>query len=141
MAVVLLTAGISGKSFSIQNLLNNGGPAVLKVFLAYVAGIVITPLILPYIPGRHFSLKGLFSGAIIFIIMMVFGSAGDNITELVSWFLIITAISSFLAMNFTGSSTFTSLSGVRKEMKIFVPLQIGFASIGLVLQVVGKIIQ
>jgi acetyl-CoA decarbonylase/synthase complex subunit gamma len=73
--------------------------------------------------------------------MTVFGSAGDNIPELVSWFLIITAISSFLAMNFTGSSTFTSLSGVRKEMKIFVPLQISFASIGLILQLVGKLIQ
>jgi len=141
MAVVFLIAGIVGKSFSLQNLLENGGPAILKVFLAYVAGIVITPLILPYIPGRHFSLKGLFSGAFIFIIMMAFGSAGNNIPELVSWFLIITAISSFLAMNFTGSSTFTSLSGVRKEMKIFVPLQIGFASIGLVLQIVGRIIQ
>jgi acetyl-CoA decarbonylase/synthase complex subunit gamma len=102
---------------------------------------VITPLILPYIPGRHFSLKGLFSGAIIFIIMMALGSAGAHIPEVVSCLLIITAISSFLAMNFTGSSTFTSLSGVRKEMKIFVPLQIGFASIGLLLQVVGKIIQ
>jgi hypothetical protein len=141
MAVVFLIAGIGGKSFSLQSLLDNGGPAILKVFLAYVAGIVLTPLILPYIPGRHFSLKGLFSGAFIFIIMMAFGSAGNNIPELVSWFLIITAISSFLAMNFTGSSTFTSLSGVKKEMKIFVPLQIGFASIGLVLQIVGRIIQ
>jgi hypothetical protein len=141
MAVVFLIAGLGDKTFSIQNLLDNGGPAVLKVFLAYVAGIVITPLILPYIPGRHFSLKGLFSGAVIFVIMMAFGSAGDNIPALVSWFLIITAISSFLAMNFTGSSTFTSLSGVKKEMRIFVPLQIGFASIGLVLQIVGRIIQ
>jgi acetyl-CoA decarbonylase/synthase complex subunit gamma len=51
-----------------------------------------------------------------------------------------TAISSFLAMNFTGSSTFTSLSGVKKEMKISVPFQIGFALVGIILQVVGKFI-
>jgi hypothetical protein len=43
-------------------------------------------------------------------------------------------------MNFTGSSTFTSLSGVKKEMKISVPLQIGFALIGTILLVVGKFI-
>jgi acetyl-CoA decarbonylase/synthase complex subunit gamma len=45
-----------------------------------------------------------------------------------------------MAMNFTGSSTYTSLSGVKKEMKISVPIQIGFALIGIVLQVVGKFI-
>jgi acetyl-CoA decarbonylase/synthase complex subunit gamma len=43
-------------------------------------------------------------------------------------------------MNFTGSSTYTSLSGVRKEMKISVPLQIGFAASGIILQIVGKFI-
>jgi acetyl-CoA decarbonylase/synthase complex subunit gamma len=63
-----------------------------------------------------------------------------NFVETISWFLIITAISSFLAMNFTGSSTYTSLSGVKKEMKISVPFQIGFAFIGLVLQIVVKFI-
>jgi len=43
-------------------------------------------------------------------------------------------------MNFTGSSTYTSLSGVKKEMKISLPVQIGFAFTGLVLLVVGKLI-
>jgi acetyl-CoA decarbonylase/synthase complex subunit gamma len=66
--------------------------------------------------------------------------APGNIMETVSWFLVITAISSFLAMNFTGSSTYTSLSGVKKEMKISLPFQIGFVFIGLVLQIVGKLI-
>jgi len=36
----------------------------------------------------------------------------------------IIAISSFVAMNYTGGSTYTSLSGVRKEMKIAVPIQL-----------------
>ena len=37
----------------------------------------------------------------------------------------ITAGSSFLAMNFTGASTFTSPSGVKKEMRYALPFQIG----------------
>jgi hypothetical protein len=49
-------------------------------------------------------------------------------------------MSSFTAMNFTGASTFTSLSGVKKEMKIFIPFQIGFAAIGIILQTVGRFI-
>jgi acetyl-CoA decarbonylase/synthase complex subunit gamma len=49
---------------------------------------------------------------------------GANIFEISSWFLLIGGISSFMAMNFTGASTFTSLSGVQKEMKMALPLQI-----------------
>jgi acetyl-CoA decarbonylase/synthase complex subunit gamma len=36
-----------------------------------------------------------------------------------------------MAMNFTGSSTFTSLSGVQHEMKIALPAQITMAALGL----------
>jgi acetyl-CoA decarbonylase/synthase complex subunit gamma len=43
-------------------------------------------------------------------------------------------------MNFTGSSTYTSLSGVKKEMKTSIPVQIGFAIVGLILQIAGKLI-
>ena len=58
----------------------------------------------------------------------------------VGWFLISGAISSFLAMNFTGASTYTSLSGVQKEMRLFVPLQIAFVVVGLALIVVSKLL-
>jgi hypothetical protein len=140
MAALFLISSISSKGFSYNNFLGEGGPALLKVFLAYLSGIVITPLFLPYIPGRHFSLKGFITGATVFLILLILNLADNNVIEIISWFFIITVISSFLAMNFTGSSTFTSLSGVKKEMKISVPFQIGFALIGIVLQVIGKFI-
>jgi hypothetical protein len=138
VAVLFLVSGLSSNGISYKDFSGEGGPAILKVFLAYLAGIVITPLFLPYIPGRHFSLKGFFAGALMFLIILLFKSSADNAFETISWFLIITAISSFLAMNFTGSSTFTSLSGVKKEMKISIPFQIAFALIGIILQVIGK---
>jgi len=47
------------------------------------------------------------------------------------------AVASFLAMNFTGASTYTSLSGVRREMRVAVPLQIAGAAVGLMLWLVG----
>ena len=50
-----------------------------------------------------------------------------------SWLLIMTTISSFLTMNFTGASTYTSLSGVKKEMRIAVPLQAIAFALGLIL--------
>ena len=140
MAVLYFISGLSSNGFSYKDFLGEGGPAVLKVFLAYISGIVTTPMFLPYIPGRHFSLKGFFSGTLLFLILVLLKFAGGNLIEIISWFFIITVISSFMAMNFTGSSTYTSLSGVKKEMKISVPIQIGFALIGIVLQVVGKFI-
>lgn len=140
MAVIFLISGLTIHGFSYMDFSDKGGPALLNVFFAYLSGILITPMFLPYIPGRPFALKGFFSGSIIFMILLYLNFTGDSIFEIVSWFLIITAISSFLAMNFTGSSTYTSLSGVKKEMKISLPLQIGFAIIGIVLQVIGKLI-
>ena len=140
MAVLFLISGLSSKGVSYKDFSREGGPAILKVFLAYLSGIVITPMFLPYIPGRYFSLKGFIAGTLVFLILILFEFAGGNTIEIFSWFFIITAISSFLAMNFTGSSTYTSLSGVKKEMKISMPFQIGFAIIGLILQVVGKFV-
>jgi acetyl-CoA decarbonylase/synthase complex subunit gamma len=140
MAVLFLISGLSVHGLSYKDFSAEGGPAILKVFLAYLAGIVITPILLPYIPARYFSLKGFYAGTMIFLILLLIKFAGNNFIEIFSWFLIITTISSFLAMNFTGSSTYTSLSGVKKEMKISVPFQIGFAFVGIILQIVGKFI-
>ena len=51
--------------------------------------------------------------------------------EILAWFFLVPAIAAYLAMNFTGASTYTSLSGVRKEMRWAVPLEIAAGVIGL----------
>jgi hypothetical protein len=140
MALLFIISSLSLKGISFRDFHNEGGPTLLRVFLAYISGIVITPLFLPYIPGRYFSVKGLISGLMLWLILIFLKLAGKNFIGVLSSFFIITTISSFLAMNFTGSSTFTSLSGVKKEMKFSVPVQIGFAVFGIALQVVGKFI-
>jgi len=50
----------------------------------------------------------------------------------VAYFLLLPALSGFLTMNFTGSSTYTSLSGVDREMKFAVPAQLA-AAVGAIL--------
>ena len=140
ITLLLMLSGLSGNGYSFRELSSEAGPVIIKILLAYMAGIVFTPMFLPYIPGRYFSLKGFLSGGTIFLVLLGIGFVGSNIVSIISWFLVMTAISSFLAMNFTGSSTYTSLSGVKKEMKISLPFQIGFASVGIILQVVGKLI-
>ena len=60
LSVIFLISVISEEGISFRNFSNNGGPALLNVLLAYISGIVITPVFLPFIPGRPFSLKGFF---------------------------------------------------------------------------------
>ncbi len=91
---------------------------------AYFTGAVLTPALLPWIPFRSFGGKGLIAGFSDLRLFLLLAGEGLSPMTMLAWFLISGAISSFLAMNFTGASTYTSLSGVRKEMKFFVPLQI-----------------
>jgi hypothetical protein len=74
---------------------------------------------------------------IIFLVLIFTDVIDLNLLLTVGWFLISLGIASFLAMNFTGASTFTSLSGVKKEMRIFVPVQIVFFSTGLLIVILS----
>ena len=131
----LILGGLLGKEGFLESALDHGLLAVLALFGALIAGAVLTPLLLPWLPGRAFSLKGLWLGLIWAGILVVLIYAGFGPWEgrvgVFSWLLMSPAVAAFLAMNFTGASTYTSLSGVRREMKVAVPLQIAAAGVGL----------
>lgn len=139
-ALFFVLSGLNRKGISFQLALDTGPAAILNIFLAYVAGIVLTPMALPHIPGRSFALKGFIMGAVVSGLSLLLYSSGRNYLDLISWFLIMCGISSFTAMNFTGSSTYTSLSGVKKEMKVAIPLQLGFSTLGVIFFILGKLI-
>ncbi len=135
--VVTVLGGIGGEPTFWAGVRDNGLLSGLTLLVAAAAGTIMTPLLLPYLPGRSFSLKGGVMGAVMVAGTLLWRGGGDPATFArlgsIAWLLIGTAVSAFLAMNFTGSSTYTSLSGVRKEMRIAVPLQIASAVIGLAL--------
>ncbi|OGP89545.1 MAG: acetyl-CoA synthase subunit gamma [Deltaproteobacteria bacterium RBG_16_48_10] len=119
------------------NALSHGLFSALAILTAILAGAVLTPMLLPWLPGRAFSLKGLCLGLLAAVVLTA-SRWSDWITiagrlEIIAWFLLIPALSAYLAMNFTGASTYTSLSGVRKEMRWALPLQISAAIVGLIL--------
>ena len=60
--------------------------------------------------------------------------------ESVGLLLLIPCSAMYLAMNFTGASTYTSLSGVKKEMKWAVPVEIGVGVLGLILWLSGVLL-
>ncbi|MHB8055467.1 MAG: mercury methylation corrinoid protein HgcA [Candidatus Aminicenantales bacterium] len=114
------------------------GPALAGAILT---GSVLTPALLPWIPGRMFAAKGAILGflwAIAVCALQGFPPAGPSAAALAAaYLLILPSLSAFLAMNFTGSSTFTSLSGVVAEMKTAVPAMIVSGGIGLAAAVVS----
>jgi len=57
----------------------------------------------------------------------------------IGYLLVLPSVSAYLAMNFTGSSTYTSFSGVIKEMKIAVPLIAISLIVGIVLLLINSI--
>jgi len=61
--------------------------------------------------------------------------------EALAWLLIIPAISAYLAMNFTGCSTYTSLSGVKKEMRFALPLEMTSGILGLAAWITSLILK
>ena len=99
---------------------------------AILTGSVITPMLLPYIPGRAFAWKGWLVGLFgtLSILHKSKGFAKGNRVMSAGQLLLFPALSSFLAMNFTGSSTYTSPSGVKKEMQKALPFIIGAGVVG-----------
>ena len=99
---------------------------------AILSGSVLTPVLLPYIPGKAFAWKGWLAGLCCTagIIGLTGKSKKRNPLLAAGHLLLFPALSSYFAMNFTGSSTYTSPSGVNKEMKKALPFIVGAAAIG-----------
>ena len=109
--------------------------SLAAILTAILSGAVLTPVLLPWLPGRAFSAKGGILGFLA-AIGLTWSWAEGSLTaaeglERLAWFFLVPALSAFLAMNFTGASTFTSLSGVKKEMRWAVPLQVAAGALGL----------
>jgi CO dehydrogenase/acetyl-CoA synthase delta subunit len=111
---------------------------LLSLAVAYVAGTILGPLMLPWLPGRSFSIKGTFAGLIGFAVLFFTNLIHSSSLEMTAWFLVTIALASFLTMNFTGASTYTSFSGVKKEMKIAIPIQATALVLGVLIWVAGR---
>jgi acetyl-CoA decarbonylase/synthase complex subunit gamma len=142
--VLFLLGGIGGLSWLWTNSTSYGLFAVAALFSAILAGSVFHPILLPVLPGRAFSVQGFSIGFIVAVALLYW--QGLNLQTRVgmmgtlAWLLIIPAVAGYLAMNFTGCSTYTSLSGVKREMRWALPVQIAASAGGLVVWLVSRLI-
>lgn len=103
---------------------------------AILVGAVIAPVLLPWVPGRAFSFKGGLLG-LVWAAGFLFLNGLPSVPvfgwlKAAAYLLLLPSLSGFITMNFTGSSTYTSLSGVDREMKIGLPIML-FSAAGAVL--------
>ena len=117
-AGAVVAGGIGPGWYSVARALERAPIGVAGAFGAIIAGTVVTPALLPWIPCRLFAVKGGIVGlAAALLIDVAFWSAGAPFSLAAAGVLAV-AGSSFAAMNYTGTSTFTSLHGVEKEMRL-----------------------
>lgn len=120
---VFIISGIGPGIFSLSGSLNRGLIAGTALISGILAGGVMAPLLMPWLPFRAFSMKGTITGVVAGLAIVFFLMENLPFVSAASVVLMTTAVSSFLAMNFTGATPFTSPSGVEKEMRRAIPLQ------------------
>lgn len=115
----------------------NGSGAAYSACFAYLGavltGTVLVPLLLPWIPGKSFAVKGAQLGLLWSAGWSLLAGQGLELIEILANILILTSVSAWCAFGFTGSTPFTSLSGVRKELKIALPATAGMFLAGSLL--------
>jgi acetyl-CoA decarbonylase/synthase complex subunit gamma len=142
MAGMFFLSGFFGREGFAANLLHEGVFSAAAVLGGVLAGAVLGPVLLPWLPGRAFSTKGFALGLAAGLAAAASGgydpATAYGLLKAGGWVLMISAMVSYLVMNFTGSSTYTSLSGVRREMRWALPLQIASGAAGLMLWLAAR---
>ena len=141
-ACLMLLAGLGREGYSWNRVAGSGAWSATVILTTWLGGTVFVPILLPWLPGRAFFLKGFWLGLVMLltlIICMAFLSCPrDSGLGMIGWCLVVPTMASFVAMGFTGSTTYTSLSGVRREVRMAAPIQLVCIVCGVVIWVVGR---
>lgn len=98
-----------------------GMAATTALLGAVAAGTIVVPLLLPWLPSRRLAVKGAMVGIVWSILWLTWVGHHVSWPVAAATLLAVTAISSFCGLNFTGSTPYTSRSGVQREMRSTLP--------------------
>lgn len=137
--IVLALSGISPAGISFSDAASIGLPLAALGLLSVVSGAFITPALLPWIPFRSFAVKGWLIGLVLVLAVdMVVRWPVSLYLDIVRY-LFFPLASSYIALQFTGSTVYTGLSGVQKELRYSIPVYIGGTVCSFILFAVFKI--
>ena len=124
-----------------------GWLSALAAVTVFLAGLVLFPILLPWIPTHDFSSKGFLLGllaALPFALIALLGNPGmawwRQVLSVLQYVLIMPAGVAYITLNFTGATTFTSRSGVRREIATYIPVMAWMAGIGIAAALSGLLL-
>ncbi len=136
-----------------------GWVAAAALAAAALAGTALFPILLPWLPSRWFSLKGFVLGGLVavpFAAAAWLGAPADPLLGLavglgpattlapvwirgsraLAFLAGMPPVTAYLALNFTGSTPFTSRTGVKREIATYIPVMAWSAGAGALLLLV-----
>lgn len=139
--IMLAIFGLQPGGIFFRDALVGGLPFLLLGLISVLAGALVTPVLLPFIPFRSFAVKGWITGMLSVFLSAKFITMPGPLNTVLLFFtyLFFPLASSYIALQFTGATTFTGMSGVKKELKICIPLYILSAVVSLILLLVYKL--
>lgn len=139
--IVLIVFGIQPYGIIFRDALAGGWPFIFLGLISVLAGALLTPLLLPFIPFRAFAIKGWIIGMIsVFVSLSLTGILDHGNTSLLIFtYLFFPLLSSYIALQFTGSTAFTGMSGVKKELRYALPVYKAAAAISFLLLLISRV--
>jgi len=139
--IILLIFGLEPSGILFESALWGGLPFLILGLLAVFTGAFITPVLLPFVPFRSFAIKGWIVGMVsVYLLVdhLRIIPVIDNYLRVVTY-IFFPLMSSYIALQFTGSTTFTGMSGVKKELKIGVPIYISAIVVSSIVTILHKL--
>ena len=128
--------------------LAHGLLAAIAVVMAFLGGAAFFPILLPWLPTIDFSSKGYILGGVMslaFALAEWWGHAAEPWWMRGGWglayLLALSSLTAYLALNFTGSTPFTSRTGVRQEINTYIPFMAGFFGLGLLMAIALTVVR
>ena len=122
-----------------------GFTQALAVIVAFFAGLVLFPILFPWIPTRDFSSKGVLLGVLFILPFVVYTFSPQLGPEFwkrmcysAGYLLAMPPITGFFALNFTGATPFASKTGVRREMSVYLPIMGMMLALGILMFLLAK---
>lgn len=138
---LLAFVGLEPSGILFKNACANGAMLSLIGLLPIVTGTVLFPMLLPVIPVRSFAAGGALLGIVttipVVILCKVFLPQDMLLVSGLTLFYII--LTSYFSLNFTGCTPFTSISGVKLEMRSAVPAYLVGCIVSALLLIAAKL--
>lgn len=139
--LMMIFSGLQPTGILFTHALTGGLTFGLPGLVAVLAGAFFMPLLLPWLPTRSFAVKGWVTGVLLILLFFQAFPYYKNMDPVLALFFWIfyPAASSYIGLQFTGSTPFTGMSGVKKELRYAIAFYVACVAVSVLLLLYYKI--